>query len=55
MTAFYKAPEPWISRQDPEDGVKARRVSSYVNSNGKRAVMGFACDAGVKRNKGRPV
>ena len=54
MTAFYKAPEPWISRQDPEDGVKARRVSSYANSNGKRAVMGFACDAGVKRNKGRP-
>ena len=47
-----QAPE-WTGRSDPEDGSDAIRLHQLVKPDAKRAVIGFACDAGVKRNKGR--
>ena len=47
-----QAPE-WTGRMDPEDGLDAIRLHQLVKPDAKRAVIGFACDAGVKRNKGR--
>ena len=47
-----QAPE-WTGRLDPEDGSDAIRLHQLVKPDAKRAVIGFACDAGVKRNKGR--
>lgn len=47
-----QAPE-WTGRVDPEDGPDAIRLHQLVKPDAKRAVIGFACDAGVKRNKGR--
>ncbi|WP_375547597.1 formimidoylglutamase [Oceanicaulis alexandrii] len=47
-----QAPE-WTGRLDPEDGSDAIRLHQLVTPDAKRAVIGFACDAGVKRNKGR--
>jgi formiminoglutamase len=38
---------------DPEDGPDAIRLHQLVKPGAKRALIGFACDAGVKRNKGR--
>lgn len=43
----------WTGRVDPEDGPDAIRLHQLVKPGAKRAVIGFACDAGVKRNKGR--
>lgn len=43
----------WTGRVDPEDGPDAIRLHQQVKPDAKRAVIGFACDAGVKRNKGR--
>lgn len=43
----------WTGRVDPEDGPEAIRLHQRVKPDAKRAVIGFACDAGVKRNKGR--
>lgn len=43
----------WTGRVDPEDGPDAIRLHQLVKPDSKRAVIGFACDAGVKRNKGR--
>ncbi|VXC93031.1 Formimidoylglutamase [Oceanicaulis sp. 350] len=47
-----QAPE-WTGRLDPEDGSGAIRLHQLVKPDARRAVIGFACDAGVKRNKGR--
>ena len=47
-----QAPD-WTGRMDPEDGPDAIRLNQLVKPGAKRAVIGFACDAGVKRNKGR--
>jgi formiminoglutamase len=47
-----QAPD-WTGRMDPEDGPDAIRLHQLVKPGAKRAVIGFACDAGVKRNKGR--
>ena len=47
-----QAPE-WTGRLDPEDGSDAIRLHQLVKPDARRAVIGFACDAGVKRNKGR--
>jgi formiminoglutamase len=41
-------------RTDPEDGKNARRMHHLINGSGERAIIGFACEAGVLRNKGRP-
>jgi len=47
----------WMGRVDPEDGEKAKRwhqvVCSGHTDNTIAALVGFACDLGVKRNKGR--
>lgn len=49
-----RTPAPdWTGRVDPEDGPEAIRLHQRVQPGAKRAVIGFACDAGVKRNKGR--
>ena len=44
---------PWAGRSDPEDGAGANRLHHIVEDNARRAVLGFACEAGVIRNKGR--
>lgn len=54
MSAFHRKPSEWTGRSDPEDGDLARRVFNAVGETGSLAILGFACDAGVKRNKGRP-
>ncbi len=49
-----RTPAPdWTGRMDPEDGPDAIRLHQLVKPGARRAVLGFACDAGVKRNKGR--
>ncbi|SDD36783.1 formiminoglutamase [Paracoccus isoporae] len=48
-------PEPWTGRSDPEDGPNALRLHHRAGADGARvALLGFACDEGVRRNKGRP-
>ncbi|TMM50313.1 formimidoylglutamase [Qipengyuania marisflavi] len=44
---------PWSGRSDPEDGAGAVRLHHIVQDNAGRALIGFACEAGVIRNKGR--
>ncbi|NNE57437.1 MAG: formimidoylglutamase [Hellea sp.] len=44
----------WTGRQDLEDGPMAVRFYNRIKENGKRALIGFASDAGVQRNLGRP-
>ncbi len=46
-------PPKWAGRTDPEDGDGARRFYHLMGDNAPRAVLGFACEAGVARNKGR--
>ena len=49
--------EIWTGRSDPEDGPSARRWHDVVRIGGPSddvVLLGFACDAGVRRNKGRP-
>lgn len=53
MTAYHKASELWIGRDDPEDGPLSKRVHNYVSETGTHAIIGFASEAGVRRNKGR--
>ena len=53
MTTFLVPAEPMTSRNDPEDGPEAKRVSDYLSDTATRAIIGFACEAGVRRNKGR--
>ncbi len=44
---------PWLGRSDPEDGAGAIRLHHLVQDSADRAVLGFASEAGVIRNKGR--
>ena len=53
MTSYHKDAEPWTGREDPEDGPLSKRVYHYVSDTGPCAVIGFASEAGVRRNKGR--
>jgi len=53
MAVTRLAPQEWQGRSDPEDGALAKRMHDLVAANGDRAVLGFACEAGVIRNKGR--
>lgn len=53
MTSYHKDAEPWTGRDDPEDGPFSKRVHNYMSEAGKSAVIGFTCEAGVRRNKGR--
>ncbi len=47
-------PQPWNGRSDPEDGANALRLHHLAGrADTSRAVIGFASDAGVARNKGR--
>ncbi len=47
------APKPWTGRSDPEDGEAALRLHHLVSDAATRAILGFASEAGVIRNKGR--
>ena len=53
MPAAHIPPKPWTGRDDPEDGPDAKRMHHFAGDKGARALLGFACEAGVKRNKGR--
>lgn len=53
MTAYHKPAEPWIGRDDPEDGPLSKRVHNYISKTSRHAVIGFASEVGVSRNKGR--
>lgn len=53
MISYHKAAEPWTGRDDPEDGPLSKRVYHYMGKKGRRAIIGFASEAGVRRNKGR--
>jgi len=48
----------WTGRDDPEDGARARRWHQVVRARDLPAapvsLIGFACDAGIVRNLGRP-
>ncbi|EBB9866009.1 formimidoylglutamase, partial [Salmonella enterica] len=64
MTQWYPAsPALWQGRDDSIEAPDARRLFQTVtrsetffpeNWQQKIALMGFACDEGVKRNSGRP-
>lgn len=54
MAVFHRPADKWTGRADPEDGEAARRIYHFVSPAAERAVLGFACDIGVTRNKGRP-
>lgn len=53
MTVSHRLPQSPTGRTDPEDGPQARRMFQCVQPNGEQALLGFACEAGVRRNKGR--
>ncbi|MEM9233731.1 MAG: formimidoylglutamase [Pseudomonadota bacterium] len=53
MPVYHEPPQQWTGREDPEDGALAKRMYHLVADQGDRAVLGFACEAGVERNKGR--
>lgn len=51
----YRDPAPWTGRTDPEDGDLALRMHHLAGrDDATTALIGFACDAGVRRNKGNP-
>lgn len=52
MPVSFCSAAPWTGREDPEDGAQARRFHHAAGA-GAVALIGFACDAGVRRNKGR--
>ncbi len=52
MPVTHIPPEPWTGRDDSEDGPLARRLYHYAGDSGRRALLGFASEAGVRRNKG---
>lgn len=53
MPTHFIPPQPWTGRSDPEDGDFAKRIHHFVSDDASRAVLGFASEAGVIRNKGR--
>lgn len=53
MSASLTSADAWTGRTDPEDGPNALRLHQLETEGAKRGLIGFACDAGVARNKGR--
>lgn len=53
MPVTHIPPQPWTGRDDSEDGAKAKRLWQFAGDSGDRALLGFASEAGVARNKGR--
>ncbi|MEM9840805.1 MAG: formimidoylglutamase [Pseudomonadota bacterium] len=53
MAVSHRPKQPWTGRNDPEDGEDALRLHHLEGANASRGLVGFACDAGVARNKGR--
>ncbi|WP_298303574.1 formimidoylglutamase [uncultured Erythrobacter sp.] len=53
MPVSHSPARKWQGRSDPEDGPDAKRMHHLVSETGRRALLGFACEAGVIRNKGR--
>jgi formiminoglutamase len=53
MPVTHIPPQPWTGRDDSEDGEKAKRLWQFASDSGSRALLGFASEAGVARNKGR--
>ena len=53
MTAYLQQAQQLTGRSDPEDGALAKRVFNLTQDDATRAILGFACEAGVRRNKGR--
>ncbi len=54
MAISFLPAAAWTGRSDPEDGPDALRLHHLVRDDAPRALIGFACEAGVARNKGRP-
>ena len=54
MPVNFLPAERWFGRNDPEDGAAALRMHHLERKDARRGLIGFASDAGVKRNKGRP-
>ncbi|MEN7343642.1 MAG: formimidoylglutamase [Pseudomonadota bacterium] len=54
MSASFLPANQWTGRSDNEDGERARRLHQLVVDKANQALIGFACDAGVSRNQGRP-
>lgn len=54
MAVCHIPAETWTGREDPEDGAEARRLHYLQAAEGPIGLLGFACDAGVVRNQGRP-
>lgn len=51
----HRNAQPWTGRGDPEDGDLALRMHHLAGrDDAASALIGFACDAGVLRNKGNP-
>ena len=53
MSVHLRPSSPLSGRVDPEDGAEARRLHQLITQHGTHALLGFACDAGVRRNGGR--
>ncbi len=53
MSILHSHDFVWAGREDPEDGKLATRFHHAIAKGGTRALLGFACEAGVIRNKGR--
>ena len=58
MPSHHIDAQGWSGRDDPEDGVLSKRVHNHVVIRTtkplcSRAIIGFASEAGVRRNKGR--
>lgn len=53
MAVTHIPAQPWTGRDDREDGALAKRVHHYAGDQGRCALLGFASEAGVRRNKGR--
>lgn len=51
----YRQARSWSGREDPEDGPQAIRMHHLVGrADADMAILGFCCDAGVRRNQGQP-
>lgn len=53
MSVSHRPAADWTGREDPEDGDKALLIHHLETTRSDRKILGFACDSGVARNKGR--
>ena len=53
MAVTFLPATPWAGREDDTDGPDAKRLH-HLEGGGPRALIGFACDIGVRRSGGRP-